>query len=401
MADLREIDQARREALGALWIVQRFNPASFASPDVRAAGMVPNAACLVHAFLRFPPDMLQGLEVQDLQLLKGLAEEVGNGFKAVDDPMLKRQPAVFAGHLRRLCDSVIPQLREIEGRHSSIRLTALRDLQRQTERELEQFRGQTSALGRDAERAMEALRRGIADIEAKRKDAESALEEMRQVQKGVEALLGEIRAVTADTKEKAAAAVAEAGEGFRKEAEFQRQTLAREGVNRQSAFFKREAQKHEKASRGWGVGAALAALVLLLYAVWGDGLVAHGFPENPNDEWTPGLVYITVRVMITRLLVFAVLGYALFFCARNYTAHRHNAVVNRHRRNALATYRMLARANANPESADIILTQAARFIYAPQDSGYGRGGGADGGDVSVFETVRRAADLVKKPDKDS
>lgn len=56
-----------------------------------------------------------------------------------------------------------------------------------------------------------------------------------------------------------------------------------------------------------------------------------------------------LQLISSKFLIFAVLGYMLVMSARNYASHKHNAVVNRHRQNALLTYRTLASASAEKE----------------------------------------------------
>ena len=165
-------------------------------------------------------------------------------------------------------------------------------------------------------------------------------------------------------------------------------------VGGQADYFRQESEKHTKSSVWWGIGALAFAMLLVLYALFGEKWI----PVNLTGTDDLARHYALAQAVISRILVFAVLGYALFFCVKNYTAHRHNAIVNRHRQNALMTYRALVEANDTPENADIVLGQAARCIFAPQDSGYARSGSEDGAGVSVFETFRRAANAAKKGD---
>ena len=60
----------------------------------------------------------------------------------------------------------------------------------------------------------------------------------------------------------------------------------------------------------------------------------------------------------------------MILCARNFLSHTHNAIVNKHRQNALLTFKSLAGAAGNNSNQDIILTQAAACIFSPQDTGY-------------------------------
>ena len=163
-----------------------------------------------------------------------------------------------------------------------------------------------------------------------------------------------------------------------------REAAAKRGVSEQAAFFKDEADDHTANATKWETRVKWVVGALLAYAVLSIFLPAIPWLSEV-DTW---------QLIFSRTLVFIVLGYALFFCAKNYMANRHNAVVNRHRQNALMTYEKLVKANNHPDNADIVLTQAARFIYAPQDSGYTRGGNSDSGGFSI-ESIRRIVDKTE------
>ena len=156
-------------------------------------------------------------------------------------------------------------------------------------------------------------------------------------------------------------------------------------VSAQSGYFESEGQKHVAASYVWMVLVFTAMALLVGYALHGDEL----FPVDLPEEGGIALTYAIAQAAVTRVLVVTVLGYALFFCVRNYAVHRHNAIVNRHRKNALSTYIALVEANSTPENRDIVLAQAARCIFAPQESGYVRRGNSGDGEISVMRHVAR------------
>ena len=159
-------------------------------------------------------------------------------------------------------------------------------------------------------------------------------------------------------------------------------------VPRQAEFFKTEAEEQEKLSRRWLTATGVSAVPLIGVIGW--------FIFAGIDNGMQGIDAISA--IATKALLVAVLGYVSLFCARNYMVRRHNVTVNRHRQNALSTYRALVEANAHPENADIVLTEAARFIFAPQDSGFVQNKGS-GGDISVIPAMVREARKTAEPDK--
>lgn len=82
---------------------------------------------------------------------------------------------------------------------------------------------------------------------------------------------------------------------------------------------------------------------------------------------------ITVALLqqtIARILIVTIFYSAVVWCARNYFASRHNYTVNRHRRNAMQTFRAFVEGTKDPVTQDFILRQAAACAFSPQQSGY-------------------------------
>lgn len=96
------------------------------------------------------------------------------------------------------------------------------------------------------------------------------------------------------------------------------------------------------------------------------------------------------QLITSKVLIFTVLGYLLIMAARNYGIHKHNAVVNRHRQNALLTYRALVTASEDSGTQDIVLAHAASCIFSPQETGFAHGK-SDGttGSRSVLELLTK------------
>lgn len=165
-----------------------------------------------------------------------------------------------------------------------------------------------------------------------------------------------------------------------------RDVAAEQGVTQKAIYFQQEADSHKKEQKNWLkaiVGCAICAFAWLV--LW----------DISDKEWGVALV----SAVTTKALVLSLLVYGVFFCAKNYTAHRHNYVVNTHRQNALLTYRNLVDAANDEEGQDIVLMQAARCIFEQRDTGYAKGGN-EGGNVvnlSPIETIRKAA---KSDDED-
>jgi hypothetical protein len=169
-----------------------------------------------------------------------------------------------------------------------------------------------------------------------------------------------------------------------------------EGVSAQANEFDKEAGSSRRASNWWFL-ASLATIVSSLFLVWHLFLAANSpspsrplanspvaprpqsqsitpqptLPPQPTE--TPLEKSLTIGLLqqtAARILIVALLYAAVVWCARNYFACRHNYTVNRHRRNAMQTFRAFVQGTKDPATQDFILRQAAACAFAPQQSGY-------------------------------
>lgn len=90
----------------------------------------------------------------------------------------------------------------------------------------------------------------------------------------------------------------------------------------------------------------------------------------------------------SRFSILTIMSFALFFCSRNYSACRHNATVNSHRKHALETFKFF-RDSIEPddkETRHAMLVEAAKVIYSHSNTGYLKPT-AEGGSPNQFVEV--------------
>lgn len=163
-----------------------------------------------------------------------------------------------------------------------------------------------------------------------------------------------------------------------------RKTAAEQGVSQQAVYFAEEATAHEKSAHAWRNATILASVVVSIFAM--ASFFFHKIPIIAPTN-TPE----AVQFVASKVLVFFVLTYMLFLCARNFLSHRHNQIVNKHRQNALMTYNSLVDAGLTPEARDTVLNHAASSIYRLHDTGYTRGGSKDSASsTSIIELMPKA-----------
>lgn len=159
-----------------------------------------------------------------------------------------------------------------------------------------------------------------------------------------------------------------------------RVVAAEQGVSQQAFHFKQEAEAHNDLAVTWLKRTTWLTVGLGAYAV--GTFFIHKVP------WlAPTSPYETVQLAVSKGLVFVTIAFMLLFAARSYAAHRHNAVVNKHRQNGLVTYGALVKAASAGANGDIVLTKAAECIFSAQPTGFSKGDGGEPGPMSVVSVA--------------
>lgn len=164
-----------------------------------------------------------------------------------------------------------------------------------------------------------------------------------------------------------------------------RDTLGLQGVETQASHFDSTAQSHDRTARLWMFAAIAFGLALLCFSWWSLSL-------HKNPTYAPTTAVETIQLGVSKALVFSTLAFALLMSARNYSANRHNSVVNMHRQNALMTYRAIVEAGHEQSNRDIILTKAAECIFSPQPTGFGK---SETSDLPAVSLVSVAPGAIK------
>ena len=140
-----------------------------------------------------------------------------------------------------------------------------------------------------------------------------------------------------------------------------RKTAAESGVSQKASYFGAEADRHDELTKKWQNYTVLSATGLGAFA-----LVSLAF----SLYWPPVGVYQTTQIALSKVLIFSTIAFMLLLSSRTLLAHRHNAVVNKHRQNALLTFNALAESTGDTQTREVILTHASACIYAPQETGF-------------------------------
>jgi hypothetical protein len=328
MPDSRQAarEKALSDAKASLARMQQFDTSTLPRVDDLGAHInfndaVEPATKLIGLYQQLSIDVLVSLPIPRLNTIKSNAD---SNFNQLDN-ILKFEP----GTPRATRDSLIQQLYDAyDPAFEALAETISYSVRRSTDFE---------KLGRDAR----AVIQGVQD------DANGIRKELVEFKQEAQATLVEIKKVAAE-----------------------------QGVSQQAIHFKTEGDGHAAAAGKWLKATVVMTGVLGVYAIL--TLFLHHF------AWLkPASTYESVQLTVSKTLIFATIFFMLVLCARNYLAHRHNAIVNKHRQNALATYTAIVKAANVPTNSDIVLNKAADCIFTPQPTGYSKGG-ADGGSSSLL-----------------
>lgn len=140
-----------------------------------------------------------------------------------------------------------------------------------------------------------------------------------------------------------------------------RDQAAQLAVDQTQTQFASVATGHEAASLLWLKTSAVAFGVAFSVTTLAWVLAYFVTPETPQAA---------ISVAASKLVAISMLVYAVVWCGKNYRAHKHNQVLNEHRRNALATFWAFVEGTDSDEVRDAILLQAAQAAFTPRPTGY-------------------------------
>lgn len=302
-------------AKDALERVQRFDPETISRDKDLGTALnfseaVEPAKRIIALFQQFPSEYVSDLPINKQEQLKSQADSFYNQL----DQIVKFDPKQDNAY--------------------GVRTSLIQSLKDQYEAYFN-FLSPLIAYGASRVRDYRALEREArAAMQAASDRADEATKSLENSQKEAERILAEVRKVAAE-----------------------------QGVSQQAVYFQTESANHDTDAATWRTATIWTAV----------GLGAYAALTATMHKWSwiaPGNGYEAIQLGLSKVLIFAVIAYMLILCAKNFLAHRHNAVVNRHRQNALLTFNALVSAAKGEEQKDIVLTYAAACIFAPQDTGF-------------------------------
>lgn len=140
-----------------------------------------------------------------------------------------------------------------------------------------------------------------------------------------------------------------------------KEQAAEAGVSTNAQTFLAEAELHKELARKWAVGTIVMSSVTFLTAI--AGLIVAINYQLPDT----GAV---IQYVVAKLVVLSTLSFGILWCARNYRSQKHNETLNKHRANALMTFRAFVEGTSDERVKDAILLQASQAAFAGRPTGF-------------------------------
>ena len=171
-----------------------------------------------------------------------------------------------------------------------------------------------------------------------------------------------------------------------------RDEAAKGTVSQHSEVFDEQAKSNRKRAYVWlAVTAALIGILAWLASDFAEDIVAATVPTDTNTKSGSGEsppYRGWIALVASNTVLYSVLYFALVSAVRNYSAHWHNHVVNRHRHNALQTFETFREASDDPETRNAVLLAATSCIFTPQVSGFSSKEAESSPSPQILELVR-------------
>ena len=161
--------------------------------------------------------------------------------------------------------------------------------------------------------------------------------------------------------EKLSTFIAEARSEAEHALEAVKEQAAEAGVSTNAQIFIADAQKHGTFADKWLKATVWLASGTFVAAL---GALATAFIYHPED------LAASIQYVVAKLLVLSTMSFGVFWCARNYKSQKHNETLNKHRANALMTFRAFVEGTSDIRVKDAILLQAAQAAFSSRPTGF-------------------------------
>jgi len=154
-------------------------------------------------------------------------------------------------------------------------------------------------------------------------------------------------------------------ETYRKDAEKAlnavKEQAAEAGVSTNAQIFLGDSTAHAIVAKKWLVATIIISSITFLVAA---GFVALSFFYSPST--TAG----AIQYVVSKIILLSTLTFSIYWCAQNYKSQKHNETSNKHRANALMTFRAFVEGADDSRIKDAVLMHAAQAAFSNRQTGF-------------------------------
>ena len=136
---------------------------------------------------------------------------------------------------------------------------------------------------------------------------------------------------------------------------------AEAGVATNAQIFLRDSEAHGETAGKWLKATIWSSVITLIAAII---FVFVSFKYKPENTAA------AIQYVVSKLILLSTLSFGIFWCARNYKSSKHNETLNKHRANALMTFRAFVEGSGDQQIKEAILLQAAQAAFVNRPTGY-------------------------------
>ncbi|KAA9130887.1 hypothetical protein F3N42_11030 [Marinihelvus fidelis] len=140
-----------------------------------------------------------------------------------------------------------------------------------------------------------------------------------------------------------------------------KEQAAEAGVSTNAQIFLTESTAHANGARTWLKATIAISGVTLAVAIV---FVCLSFTYKPAD------IPDAIQYVFSKVILLSVLSFGIFWSAKNFRSAKHNETLNKHRANALGTFRAFVEGSDDPAVKDAILLQTSQAAFSNRRTGY-------------------------------
>lgn len=140
-----------------------------------------------------------------------------------------------------------------------------------------------------------------------------------------------------------------------------KEQAAEAGVSTNAQIFLADSAAHAVVAKTWLKATITISSITLLVTI---GFLFVSFKYKPETT------AVAIQYAISKIILLSTLSFGIFWCAKNYKSSKHNETLNKHRANALMTFRAFVEGSEDPTIKDAILLQTSQAAFSNRPTGY-------------------------------